>query len=228
MPDQWEFKSHTYDNCNCSVSCGCQFNEPTTHGNCQFAYVGTIVEGHFNDTPLAGLNWALLCKFPGEIAEGNGKRQIVIDERADDAQRRALETIISGEACKPLSNHFSVFGSLCTEFFQTLFLPIGLEVDLEGRTAEVDIPGVVISAGRPIINEFNGQPFHIAIARPSGSFEFTYGEIGRGSTTVTGDLEMAFEDSWALFCVHHYNQDGLIRSRSKLTAWLDVLRHTKD
>jgi len=56
MPDQWEFKSHTYDNCNCSVSCGCQFNEPTTHGNCQFAYVGTIVEGHFNDTPLAGLN----------------------------------------------------------------------------------------------------------------------------------------------------------------------------
>ncbi len=61
MPDQWEFMSHTYDNCNCSVSCGCQFNEPTTHGNCQFAYTGTIVEGHFNDTPLAGLNWALFC-----------------------------------------------------------------------------------------------------------------------------------------------------------------------
>ena len=39
MPDQWEFMSHTYDNCNCSVSCGCQFNEPATHGNCQFAYV---------------------------------------------------------------------------------------------------------------------------------------------------------------------------------------------
>ena len=106
MANQWLFKSETYDNCNCSVSCGCQFNEPTTHGNCQFAYVGTIVDGHFNETPLTGLNWALICKFPGEIAEGNGKRQIVIDERADDAQRRALETIISGKACKPLSNHF--------------------------------------------------------------------------------------------------------------------------
>ena len=43
MPDQWEFMSHTYDNCNCSVSCGCQFNEPTTHGNCQFAYIGTVI-----------------------------------------------------------------------------------------------------------------------------------------------------------------------------------------
>ncbi len=218
MADQWLFKSESYDNCNCSVSCGCQFNEPTTHGNCQFAYVGTIVEGHFNDTPLARLNWALLCIFPGEIDEGNGKRQIIIDERADEAQRIALKTIISGEACVLLSNHFSVFGSLCTEFFETLFLPIDLDVNIELRTAKVYIPGVVKSTGRPIINNFNGEPFHIALARPTGSFEFTYGEIGRGTTSVTGDLEMAFEDSWALFCVHHYNQDGLIRERSRLTA----------
>ncbi len=212
MSDQWEFKSHTYDNCNCSVSCGCQFNEPSTNGNCQFAYVGTIVEGHFNDTPLAGLNWALLCIFPDEIAEGNGKRQIVIDERAGDAQRIALETIISGGACEPLSNHFSVFGSLCTEFFETLFMPIEFEVDLKHRSARVDIPGLIKSAGKPILNEFNGEPFHIAIARPTGSFEFTYGEIGRGTTMVTGDLEMACSGSWALFCVLHGDQNGLIRS----------------
>ena len=43
----------------------------------------------------------------------------------------------------PLSNHFSVFGSLCAELFETLFLPIDLEVDLKLRTAKVDIPGVV-------------------------------------------------------------------------------------
>ena len=220
MTNQWLFKSETYDNCNCSVSCGCQFNEPTTHGNCQFAYVGTVIDGQFNDTPIAGLNWALLCIFPGEIAEGNGKRQIIIDATADKDQRIALETIISGEACEPLSNHFSVFGSLCSEFFETLFLPIDLDVNLALRTAKVDIPGVVKSSGRPIINKFNDEPFHIALVRPTGSFEFTYGEIGRGTTSVTGDLEMAFEDSWALFCIHHYNQDGLIRERSGLTAWL--------
>jgi hypothetical protein len=211
MSNRWEFKSHTYDNCNCSVSCGCQFNEPTTHGSCKFAYVGTVVDGHFNETPLTGLRWALLCIFPGEIAEGNGRRQIVIDERADESQRLGLETIISGGACEPLSNHFSVFGSLCLEFSETLFLPIDLEVDLKLRTARVHIPGVIESVGQPIINEFSGEPLHIAIVRPSGSFEFTYGEIGRGTSSVTGDLEMAFEDSWVLFCVHHYDQDGLIR-----------------
>ncbi len=83
MVDQWVFKSETYDNCNCAVNCGCQFNLPSTHGYCQSAYAGTVVEGHFNGTPLAGLKWAGLYKWPGEIADGGGTRQIVIDESAD-------------------------------------------------------------------------------------------------------------------------------------------------
>jgi hypothetical protein len=211
MADQWIFKSETYDNCNCAVNCGCQFNLPSTHGYCQTAFVGNVVEGHFNDARLAGLKWAGLYKWPGEIKDGNGKRQIVIDERADEAQRIALETIISGEACTPLSNFFSVFAATCSEFCQTLYLPIHLEANQELRTATVDIPGVLQSRGRPIINEFTGEPFHIALARPSGSFEFTYAEIGLGTTSVTSEMEMAYEDSWAHWCIHHFNQDGLIR-----------------
>ena len=213
MQDQWLLKSETYDNCNCAVNCGCQFNLPSTYGFCQTAFVGTIIEGHFNDMPLAGLNWAALYMWPGEIAEGNGKRLIVIDERADGTQRTALKTIISGESCVPLSNIYSVFASLCSVSFETLFLPIDLEVNFELRTASVEIPGVMKSSGKPMINEFNGQPFHIALARPSDSIEFTYADIGLGTTSVTGEMEMAFEDSYAQYCVHHFNQDGLIRSK---------------
>jgi hypothetical protein len=220
MSDQWLFKSETYDNCNCEINCGCQFNLPSTHGYCQSAFVGNIVEGHFNDTPLAGLNWAALYKWPGEIADGHGKRQIIIDERADTAQREALQTILSGNSCNPGSNLFSVFASTCTEFCETLFRPIHLEANLERRTAKVEIPDIMTSQGRPKINEFSGEPFHIALARPSGSFEFTYAELGLGTTSVTGDMEMAYEDSWAHYCVHHFNQDGLVRERSRLTAWL--------
>jgi hypothetical protein len=222
MADQWLFKSETYDNCNCAVNCGCQFNLPSTHGYCQSAFVGKVVDGHFNDTPLHGLHWAGLYKWPGEIADGNGQRQIVIDESADDAQRKALEMIISGEAGEPLSNLFSVFASTCSNDCETLFLPIELEVDFDRRTAKVEIPGVMTSVGKPMVNEFNNEPFHIALARPSGSFEFTYADIGLGTTSVTGDIEMAFEDSWAHFCVHHFDQDGLVRERSRLTKWLDT------
>ena len=182
MHDQWLFKSETYDNCNCAMNCGCQFNLPSTHGYCQSAFIGNIVEGHFNNTPLEGLNWAALYKWPGEIAEGNGKRQIIIDQRAAQPQRSALETIISGEACQPLSNLFSVFASTCSEFCETLFLQIDLDADLEARTARVEIPGILKSSANPKINEFTGEPFHIALARPSGSFEFTYAELGLGTT----------------------------------------------
>jgi len=212
MTDQWVFKSETYDNCNCAVNCGCQFNLPSTHGHCQSAFIGELVKGHFNDTSLTGLKWAGLYKWPGEIADGNGKRQIVIDERADAAQRKALETIISGAACAPLSNLFAVFASTCSETCETLYLPIDLEANFEDRTARVEIPGVLKSSGRPIINAFNGEPFHIGIARPSGSFEFTYADIGLGTTSVIGAMEMAYEDSWAHYCVHHFNQDGLVRT----------------
>jgi hypothetical protein len=181
-----------------------------------------VVEGHFDETPLAGLKWAALYKWPAEIAAGNGTRLLVIDERADAAQRVALETILSGEACAPLSNVFSVYGSACEVFLPTLFLLIDIEANFDARTATVHIPGVLTSRGRPLINEFSGEPFHIALARPSGSIEFTYADLALGTTTVTGELDMSFVETFAMFCVHHFNQDGLIRERSRLTAWLGV------
>jgi hypothetical protein len=195
------------------VNCGCQFNVPSTHGYCWSAYTGTVLEGYFNDTQLAGLDWACFYKWPGEIADGDGKRQIIIDERADAAQRNAMETIISGEAGVPFSNHFSIFGSLCTEFCDTLFLPIHIDADFKTRTAKVSIVGILEGSCKPIHNDFSGEPFHIALARPSGSFEFSYAEIGVGTTRVTAGIEMAYEDTYAHFCIHHHNQDGIIRPK---------------
>jgi hypothetical protein len=212
MGDQWLFKSNTYDNCNCNMNCGCQFNLPSTHGYCQSAYFGDVEEGHFNDVPLNGLRWAALYKWPGEVAEGDGTRLLVIDERADDVQRKALEAIVGGEACAPLSNVFAVYRSCCSNFLDTLFMPIELETDLEAKTATARIRGIVESEGRPLINEFSGQSFDVAIERPSGSVEFTHADLILGNTNAAGGIEMSFEDSFAMFCVHHFNQNGLVRS----------------
>ena len=50
----------------------------------------TSTKGNFNDTRLDGLNWALLLSWPGEVADGNGTQQVIIDERADPAQREGI------------------------------------------------------------------------------------------------------------------------------------------
>ena len=212
MADQWTFRSDTFGNCNCAANCGCQFNVPSTHGFCQFVEGGHVTDGQFNDVALSGLNWVFMMIWPGEIAEGNGKRQIIIDERADDAQREALESIVAGNAGTAGSNHFSVFGSTCSEFLPTLYLPIEFAIDIGARTARLAVPGLIDASGAPIVDEFSGNPFHIALARPSGSFEFTYAEIGAGTSTVEGDLAMELAGSYAQYCEHNYDQDGLIQA----------------
>ena len=212
MTDKWMFKSQTFANCNCAANCGCQFNLPSTSGFCNFVEAGHLEQGYFNDVPLAGLNWAFMIKWPGEIVGGNGREQIIIDERANDAQRDALFKIVSGAAGKPGSNHFSVFASTCSDILPPIYAPIKYQVDIGGRTASLEIPGVVKATGTPMINPFDNTPFHIALSRPQGSFEFTYAEIGAGKSSVTGPLAMEMDGSYAQFCIHHFDQDGLVKA----------------
>ena len=210
MTDRWHFYSETFGNCNCATNCGCQFNVPSTYGYCQFVEGGHIRDGIFNGVDISGLNWAFMMKWPGEIAEGNDRRQIIVDEQADDQQREAIEKIVSGEVGVPGGNHFSVFGSTCSDFLETLFLPVECEIDITARKARLVVPGLIEAQGVPIIDEFSGEEFHIALARPKGSFEFTYAEIGSGTSSVKGELAMVLEASYGQFCEHNYNQDGLI------------------
>ena len=212
MSDQWMMRATTYANCNCLINCGCQFNVPTSHGFCNFIMGGHIEEGYFNDTSLSGLNYACIFAYPGEIAEGNGRQLIIIDESADTEQRAALAKILSGEAGEPGSNHFSVFSSVCSEQLEPLYKAIEIEVDIEARSAVLRVPNLLESTGAPAINAFTGDPFHIAIARPSGSFEYTYAELGLGTSSVSGDMEMELDGSYSQFCTIHYNQEGLVRA----------------
>jgi hypothetical protein len=84
---------------------------PSTEGWCEAVAFGYIDEGHFNETRLDGLKWAMIVKWPGEIAEGNGRQQALIDERADASQREALRKILHGESTAPGATHFYVFNS---------------------------------------------------------------------------------------------------------------------
>ena len=101
MADQWMIRGPVYANCNCDYSCPCQFQAPSTHGFCQAVIGGSLEEGRFNDVRLDGLKWVTLITWPGEIAEGNGKQQIIVDESATPDQREALLKILRGESTAP-------------------------------------------------------------------------------------------------------------------------------
>jgi hypothetical protein len=181
MSDKWMLKGVEYGNCNCNYGCPCQFSSPTTHGHCEAVLCGIIEEGYFNDTKLDGLKWALLVKWPGEIAAGNGKEQAIIDESASEEQRAALAKILYGESTVPGTTHFFVYNSTMSDVRDPIFAPIEISIDVEARQGKLSIPGIVESTGTPMISPFSGEPARARINLPDG-FEYTIAEMGSGKT----------------------------------------------
>ena len=211
MPDQWMIRSPTFANCNCDYACPCQFQALSTHGFCEAVVGGILDEGRFNDVRLDGLKWVILAAFPGEIAEGNGKAQAIIDESATPEQREGLRKILHGESTAPGSSIFNVLSSLTTEVKETLYAPVDVEVDIEARRGKINIPGLVESTGSPIPNPFTGGVHGVSISIDEG-MEYQTANIGRGSSKATAGLEIELNDSYGQFCVYHMNQDGLVRN----------------
>jgi hypothetical protein len=210
MADRWTIRGLLYANCNCAPGCPCQFNSPSTHGHCEAVAAGRIDEGHFNDTRLDGLRFALLLQWPGEIAEGNVRQQAIVDERGSPAQREALRKILHGESTKPGATAFFVYNSTMSEVLPTLYRPIALEIDVAARRARLRIANLVESEGSPIVNPHSGEEHHARIDLPHG-FEYTTAEVGKGTSRARAGIELALDGTHGQFHVLHMNQDGVIR-----------------
>lgn len=218
MSDTWTIRGREFTNCNCAPGCPCQFNSPSTHGFCE-AMAGIVIdEGRFNDITLDGFKLVYLIKWPGEIAAGNGTRQLIIDERADAKQRQAIEAIASGKSTKPGATHFYVFDSTVSTRLETLFKPIDLDIDIDARRAHIMVKGLVEMHGSPLIDPFSKQETRKGIHLPGG-FEFTYAEVALGRSRATAGIRLDLKDSHGMFCELHMNQDGVIRpKRSEVLA----------
>lgn len=210
MEDQWMLRGTEYANCVCAWGCPCQFNARSTQGFCQAVVAGHIDEGNFNEIRLDALNFVLLLQWPGEIADGNGKQQVILDARANPAQREALRKIVHGESTTPGATHFYVYNSTMAQVLEPLHAPIDLEIDVEGRTARVNVPGLVKSEGTPIVNAHTGNHYRARIHLPEG-FEYTVAEMGTGTSRVQAGIQMQLSGSYGQFNQLHMNQDGVIR-----------------
>jgi len=210
MSDRWMIRGTQFANCNCAWGCPCQFNSPTTHGHCEAIEAGAIEEGEFSGIRLDGLNYVMLVQWPGEIADGNGREQFIIDERADASQREALGKILRGESTAPGATHFYVFNSTMSEVLDTLYAPIEMEIDIGARKARVEIAGIGVSSAEPIVDPHSGQEFRAGFSLPNG-FQLRQAEVGTGSTTLEAGIALQLSDSHAHFATLHMNQDGVIR-----------------
>lgn len=192
-PD-WRLEGFEFVNCNCNFGCPCQFNSPPTTGDCKALGAVRIDKGHFGETSLDGLAFAMTLKWPGAIHEGNGEAQAFIDERATEAQREAILAILSGETSEPGATFFNVFASTMTTMHEPVFCRISITGDVDARRASVSVGDIIDAEGEPIINPVTGQEHRARIDLPQG-FEYAVAEVASGRTSARGAMPLELTGS---------------------------------
>lgn len=204
---EWEIKATEFANCNCIYACPCQFNALPDKGFCETVAAYQINVGQFGDVHLDGLRAAAMWRWPGPVHEGNGSMQLVVDERADAAQRDALIKILSGQETEDMATVWWIFSAMCPTKHPPVFHPITFDVDVEGRRARLDIPGVATSVGEPIRNPVTGAEHRVRIDFPQ-SFEFKQAEIGSGTSNTAGPIALDLKDTYGQFAHIHLSHKG--------------------
>jgi hypothetical protein len=182
----WRMKGEWVKSCNCAFGCPCDFNARPTQGYCKGMMGMLIKQGHFGQVRLDGLKWAVVVDFPGALYEGNGTIEMIIDERADAAQRDALLAIFSGKHSQE-GTLFDIVNKIVTKVHGPIFAPIEFSFDLPGRKAHVAIPGVLETETKPIRNPVTGSEHRIRVVTPEG-FEHREAEVASALVRSTGAI----------------------------------------
>lgn len=209
MATRWTIKGKEFVHCNCAYGCPCQFNALPTQGHCQAVAAIDIEQGNHDETDLSGLRIGLIVAWPGPIHEGDGQAVPIVDERADLTQREALLRIMSGLDTVPGSTFFQVFSTTFTKVHDPVFAPIDLQIDIDGRSARLDIPGWIDARGEPIVNPVTGEAHRARINLPRG-FEYDVCEVGRGWARTQGPVDVQLSDSHAQFAQLHLTESGVV------------------
>ena len=174
------------DACNCDWGCPCQFNAKPTHGNCEGVSAFRILEGHYGDVRLDGIDVVWFGAWPGAIHEGHGKGVYYVDHHADKKQIEALSEIVSGRAG---GGPFQVYAGTLDELkgpklAKIIFHPKGIE-------SEVKIEGVAEAVLEPIRNPVTGE-VHRAIIELPGGFEASRMDQASARKLEVNDEAMKF------------------------------------
>ena len=126
-----------------------------------------------------------MFKWPGPIHEGHGEGVAFVDERADEAQRSALLTIMTGGDTDPMATMFAVFASTVETMHEPRFVPDRVRRRCRGAQGPDSHRGHVEMDGEPIRSPVDGAEVRARIHLPDG-FEYEFADIGSASSRSPG------------------------------------------
>jgi hypothetical protein len=157
---KWKIGGEYMESCNCDYLCPCIFTNPqapVTHDQCTSLQVYRIDKGHCGDVKLDGLAFALVIRSGRVMADGEWVLGVVIDEKADEAQRDALGAIAGGQAGGIPARIREV---LVSDFRGVEVRPI--EFRMDGLQRSASIPGLLEFAIEGVASRANnGDPLYL-------------------------------------------------------------------
>ncbi len=145
----WFARGLIFENCSCALVCPghMHFSQNCTHDRCKGYWALRIDDGRFGEVSLAGTRALIAFDTPQRMIDGGWLQTIIIDDRASDAQRRALEMILMGHAGGP---------------WEKLAAFVGIRQPTEFRTIEIDDDGAVKRASivdrlKTVVTQIRGR-----------------------------------------------------------------------
>jgi hypothetical protein len=102
----WKIEGQYFETCNCDFVCPCISSNLTarpTQGDCKAPIAMKIEKGRKDGVKLDGLAFIILLLAPGEMSKGDITLGLIVDDKADDDQTKAIAAIVSGEAGGPMA-----------------------------------------------------------------------------------------------------------------------------
>ncbi len=135
----WWAKGLLFENCSCQLLCRAHisFKQRCDGDTCRGHWAAHISEGRFGTIPLDDLNAVVIYDTPPNMYMGGWTERLYLDERADDRQRDALESIFSGRTGGP----WETLGRFVATRLDTEVAPILF--DDNGAEKRMAVPGVL-------------------------------------------------------------------------------------
>jgi hypothetical protein len=192
----WHVAGDWFDTCKCNIPCPCSFAQPPTHGDCDGVLAWHIREGSYGDVRLDDLNVMMLGSFVGNIWAEHSDTHLAVffDERADDAQREALQTIFSGQAGSWPAEFVAMADA---EMAGADFAPIEVEIDDNLASWKATIPGRVEASAEALTGPTTPEGARVQTTNLPGS-ETGPGQVATwGRATVDRADAFGFQWDWA-------------------------------
>jgi hypothetical protein len=183
MPERWKLSGRVLISCNCDWGCPCNFNARPTTGKCEGGWTWHVDEGTCGNTRLDDLNLSVYANWPGAIHEGNGEALLLVDERAEPAQREAIETLLGGTVGGP----WGVLGWTWPKIHGPY--AAAYDVTFDGVKSRAKVGAYVDIECGPILNPVNGAESYPSMILPQGII-VKRGDLGSTKRfSVTGGVE---------------------------------------